>query len=268
MKPNFSSQDSDDDDDPADDSDHSGDGDGDGENHPAVDWLVDFGRGWGPLRLGATRDEVEDILTDEGIEFQRVAERRIEIGSPYAELSFDASEPPQLVDLYLESDHLHPGHAVLDEPLPVALRLLGITSAHSRETLWSMVSGECEFDDQTGKPLSDSERLTTATTEDLLKCSFLWLKSMGLGLSVYNAEVNGISLREPGRVPVVGCGPLTDEQFHLIHSPELDQFLEAAWAARNRQTRLMPVVMFCLIAIPVFGWLLFQNRQLILDLLR
>lgn len=267
MKPNFSSRDACEEDDQGDHSERSETSDS-GENQRATDWFVDFGRGWGPLKLGTTRDEVEEILAAEEIDFQRVTDRRIEINSPYAELSFDASEPPRLVDIYLESDESHRGHEVLDQPLAKAFELLGISSAHLHETLWSMVSGECEFDDQTGKRVDDSARPKMATTEELLKCSFLWLKSLGIGLSIFNAEVNGISIREPGHIPVVGCGPLTNEQLQLIHSRELEPFLVTAWSINPRRERLKVAVMIGLTVVPIIGYLLFGYRHLIMDLLR
>jgi hypothetical protein len=133
----------------------------------------------------------------------------LESDDPYVTLYFlaDARRRALVQINFNDSNVLVFGSPVVGLALDEALLNLGVKSFD--DTLWSMV--DCDSEYTGGVPIRDELRPTSAELDQLLESGTLWIKSMGLGLYLYDGQVEALVVRRLSDVPTVGCGPLTKE---------------------------------------------------------
>ncbi len=192
--------------------------------------------GWGPVRLGATKAEVRELLLQiKDIEIEeRSSDKYILISdNPYYEFQFVADQPERLVQIIVgDGPMIVDGTELLGLPIDEVLLVLGVRSFN--DTLWSVEASDQDYEN--GIPEADTQRITHCETLDKLRWGTLWIRSMGLGLGMNNGHVGDVSIRLPQDVPVVGCGPLDEDTLLLATDPQLQELINAEVAKYREQS--------------------------------
>lgn len=170
------------------------------------------------IRLGDSEAEVRQALLDEGWAFDESLDPyRWELKDPWCTLSFANDPAKRLVQIssMCETAEVY-GRSLVGMKLHEALRALNISRFD--DTVWSV--GEVEVDFAGGKPFVDSDQRAKRPGESVLHCGTLWIKSLGLGLSLYAAEIEALAIRELKYVPRIGYGPLDEQTFDAARDPQ------------------------------------------------
>jgi hypothetical protein len=184
------------------------------------------------IRLGDSEAEVRQALRDEGLQWDESLDPfRWELKDPWCTLSFANDPTKRLVQIssMCETAEVY-CRSLVGLKLHEALRALNISRFD--DTVWSV--GEVEIDFADGKPFVDSDQRAERPGESVLHCGTLWIKSLGLGLSLYAAEIEALAIRELKYVPRIGYGPLDEQTFDAARDPQtpaalLQSHQPAAW---------------------------------------
>jgi hypothetical protein len=195
--------------------------------------------GWGGIRLGSSECEVRQSLIDNELKFDESFDAfGWELEEPWCTLSFANDPIKRLVQISTSSDSVRVfGEPLVGMMLDEALLALGITRFD--DTVWSV--GEVESDFAGGKPFVDVDHRTKRSPSDLLSAGTLWIKSLGLGLTLYAAEIASVSLREENYLPQNGYGPLDEQTLDAASDPRTRVALleaNARTAAHKSQAKL------------------------------
>jgi hypothetical protein len=186
------------------------------------DWIIEPGRGIGPLELGLHREALLQRLADAGLDVEDDEERWLYIEEMDADLTFSAGAEPVLQEVAISDDRARFGPMVLiDEPLAKIVDLLRVAN---EDTAWTIRFEEDPEFFVSEKPAADEAESPDApsTLDKKLLCDgTLWIKSLGVGLRLAHGEILTVRLRQPGDLPQIQHGPLTDEQRELAEKPDL-----------------------------------------------
>jgi hypothetical protein len=190
-------------------------------------------QGWNQIRLGDTQSQVQAALQEAQLTYDNQYDPFCwDVDDATLTLTFEGTEPPRLAQIACGADNVEVyGVQLIGLPLHEALIALGVTSFD--DTLWSIVDFDLEFSQ--GVAVLAEERSTQATELELLEAGTLWIKSLGLGLSLFQNSVDTVVLHAASAVPTVGCGPMTPELIQLSSDPLLSAKFEA-----NRATSPAP----------------------------
>lgn len=208
---------------------------------PHDDWQIDPGRGWGPLELGAPRDQILEQLRDAEIDFDDDEEDPswLIISELDAEVTFHDDEPFPLLEIAVDNPNLQlNGQPVVGERLHEVLLAVKASSA---DTLWRYDAdpNESLFD-------RDSPGPSGATDEDLLRRGTLWVRSQGIGLWLTDGVVIQLLLRKTHDVPSAGVGKITASQLEMSMRDDLDIYLQQDHRRRREMSFLQRVAIVLL----------------------
>lgn len=182
-----------------------------------------------------------------------------------SEFNFTSGDAPELFQIIIsDSQMLVIGRPVIEQRLDKVLLSLHVSTFS--DTLWSYVDVCSEF--VGGVLIDDAKRPRKCKPEALISEGTLWIKSLGLGLSLRHGMVESICMRRPEDVPQVGCGELQQEHLQDIISPKLFPSIGPSVSLPipqmlNRRrtsgaTRMIAALMAVLfVAVP--GWLIYRD---------
>lgn len=189
-------------------------------NDDARSWKIIPGRGWGPIDLGMTRNEVLHALRKAKAEFDEVDNEDpsfLDCNSPWGDFEFEG-EGNRLSQINVYEAPLSFDCPLNSPTLDTVLSELGVRSF--TDTRWA-----CS---QLSQPISEDADKT------LLRLGVLWLPSHGLGLEMDNGEVGAVYIRRGNDAPESDLGPLTPRQLEIVATPELREALRPAHVAVQR----------------------------------
>lgn len=207
-------------------------------------WLVELGQGMGPLRLGATAEEVMRCLAEGGVE-QEDDDEMLE-GGWYVddmdmELNFKSTKPPVLLEIEVWDDRVKLGPLeVIDQRLHTIVERLQVSDA---ETVWRL---DRDGEDR-GSP-GDGE-LPLTTDNVLLSRGTLWIPHLGLGLTMLSGEVGAVRVRRPEETPQRGLGSLTASQRELSARGDLPSYLYSHSESPSPRRSWWPTVLNLALAV-------------------
>ncbi|HET6423682.1 MAG TPA: DUF3592 domain-containing protein [Planctomycetaceae bacterium] len=219
------------------------------------DWNVLPGHGLGPFEFDLDRDTIVERLEDADIKFD-VAESEpalIELLDEEVVLTLSEESPHRLLQIEVLDDRVRVDGEVVIGRRPH--ELIDTWSVSDNDTRWRY---DPEFRDpptgtvsEPAEPVSDRQLLTNGT---------LWVLSKGLGLKLYQGEVEELLLRPQDFIPERGSGSLTEAQRELLSQRDLFTALEPPPLPGSRFVRVMQQVLtFALIA--VLAGLFWQATQ-------
>ena len=176
-------------------------------------WSVELGVGMGPLVLGLPRNEIIGLLRDkwrgeidreELDEFLELDDNEFYIDAIETNLFFSSDSQQTLKRLDISDDRVVFGSMrIIGKPLHEVVTLLNVPAS---ETLWcDFYEDDEQADAALNKPASKSDRL-------LLAAGTLWIRSLGLGLTVIRGKIDCIHLCNPEDSPRYGSGTWNDQQ--------------------------------------------------------
>lgn len=185
--------------------------------------------GLGAIRLGDSATEVEQALHSFGLNIEEQLD-------PYCweferfTLSFINQPNKRLVQIVSESEDAQiMGSQLVGLRLDEALLTLGVKRFD--DTLWVMTSPDTDF--------ANGELRTYSTgpqsNAQLLFLGVLWIKSLGVGLELFEGKINSVAIRQLKYVPQQGCGPLNEQTLLEASDPEaLESLFEETAAPVGR----------------------------------
>ncbi len=170
--------------------------------------------GLGALRLGDSAEDVKQALRSYGLNIE-------EQDDPYCwefewfTLSFVNQPTLRLVQIVCESEDAQVmGSRLVGLRLDEALLTLGVKRFDDTE--WVMTSPDTDFANGELRTYSTG----TQSNAQLLFLGVLWVKSLGVGLELFEGTINSVAVRQLKYVPQLGCGPLNEQTLLEASDPE------------------------------------------------
>ncbi len=166
-------------------------------------WLVEIGRGMGPLSFGMTRSQVVGCLNENGLadgvdpldEDPEVYVKAIE-----TMIAFTSKRPQVLMRLDVDDDRVNFAKwDIINKPIHKVVRLF---KSQPTDTLW------CDYfeEDEQAIASRDGDGRTTAADAELMRSGTLWLPALGLGFSLDQGLVATVHICDPKHAPKYGSG--------------------------------------------------------------
>ncbi len=177
-------------------------------------WRILPGKGWGPIEIGMTRNEVLHAL--------RKAKAKVEeednddpdyldCDAPWGDFHFEG-EGGRLSQINVYESPITFGEPMEEPTLDAVLTAVGANSFNDTRWVCPKLSDY---------PPEDADKT-------LLRLGELWLISTGLGLEMHNGEVGAVYIRREQDAPESTLGPLTPAQLEIVATPELREALRPA----------------------------------------
>jgi hypothetical protein len=179
-------------------------------------WSVKVGVGMGPLVLGTQYGAIVESLQEQGVEVERLTSDRLDkllLQAIQTELVFSEGTPRTLRRIDVSDKRIRFGS------LPVigkrAHEIVGLFKVSRKETIWSSLDPR-----EDSAPFVANDN-TTERSRELLARGTIWVKTLGLGLTLRDGLVATVHLCDPADSPTAGTGPWTKEQQLLSEVREI-----------------------------------------------
>ena len=218
-------------------------------------WSVVLGQSVGPVELGLPRDALLQRLEKAKLDFEAddIDPEHVFILDMEAQLTLRGEGTLRLVQIAVNDEQVRFG----SEPV-IGRRLHEITKllqVNTEETIWRI-----DDDPDDSLPSPDQEQQYPVPELELLLRGTLWIRPLGLGLSLWQGRIREVYLRQPEQTPSVGIGKLSQQQLVLSEqtdfAAELDKTHQAASRLRRWFRLVTGIAFFGLI-----GWVVMQAAQ-------
>ncbi len=186
---------------------------------------------WAGIEFGVNRQEVRKLLKQErgSVQASKWDPFVDCLDTPPAELTYRSASGKPLVQVLFNDDTVqYDGKKLVGLPIDQALLVLGVQSFN--DTMWMISHPQDEFEN--GEQIE--EGASQVEPRKLLQDGTLWIRSLGLGLTLDNLLVDEVTLRDPTYIPAIGCGPLTEDVLALAIDPAFQQELEESERKRSQ----------------------------------
>lgn len=224
-------------------------------------WSVTLGHGLGGIELGVTRKVVLERLAtaEHELEADDDEPAYVSLLDSDIELYFQDSQGAEmvLVQIGVEDNSVRFG----SEPV-IGRRLHEITAllqVNAAETVWRM-----DDHPEDSLPSMQTAQEASATDRDLMVRGTLWIRPLGIGLKLWQGEIEEVLIRKPEWTPEHGFGQLTPIQLELSKQEDLPTELHRPFESAARARRIFRFVsgaiFFALISLVVLQAAQYQRR--------
>ncbi len=232
-------------------------------------WPIVPEQGWGPLKLGERLTSIKKTFSEANIEFSVDDDFEIYLFGHTCTLFFEPKDENRLVQIVIgdESQTLN-DEQIVGVPLDEVLTIIHLRNY--QETSWATSDVNFDLFLDSDKPDKNAKPRVVADTDLLDDCT-LWLKELGVGLSLDEGKVETLALRRKDLIPKSEIGPLTAAQMEILSDPEFEKKLANArtYSATSTaqktgdwlgmiSTLLLP---FSIAFLAYLGWNFYSNWQ-------